>query len=88
MTKSERPTTTADVQVKYTLETEPGQDEAGHEGTLTEQLQAYVRRVRGGEMGMLPALAGVLVLSILFASSSSVFLTKTNVANLLTQTPR
>jgi D-xylose transport system permease protein len=37
-------------------------------------------------MGMLPALAGLVVLSILFASTSSVFLTKTNVANLMTQT--
>jgi D-xylose transport system permease protein len=83
VTKSEKP---ADIRVEYTLEPEPGQAEAGHEGTLTEQLQAQVRRVRGGEMGVLPALAGVLVTSILFASSSPVFLTRTNVANLMTQT--
>jgi len=81
VTKSERPTNPADVRVQYTLETE-----AGHDDTLTEQLGAYLRRVRGGEMGMLPALAGLLVLGILFASSSSVFLTRTNLANLMTQT--
>jgi D-xylose transport system permease protein len=86
VTESDKPTNPADVRVEYTLETEPGQLETGHEGTLHAQLQAHVRRVRGGEMGMLPALAGLLVLSILFASSSSVFLTKTNVANLMTQT--
>ena len=74
-----------------TLETETPQAEApligtGHEGTLNEQVQDYVQRVRGGDMGMLPALAGLVVLSILFSSLSSVFLTKTNLANLMTQT--
>ena len=29
----------------------------GHEGSLGEQFQNYFRRVRSGEMGMLPALA-------------------------------
>ena len=74
-----------------TLETETPQAEApligtGHEGTLNEQVQDYVQRVRGGDMGMLPALAGLVVLTILFSSLSSVFLTKTNLANLMTQT--
>ena len=74
-----------------TLETKTPQAEApligtGHEGTLNEQVQDYVQRVRGGDMGMLPALAGLVVLSILFSSLSSVFLTKTNLANLMTQT--
>jgi D-xylose transport system permease protein len=58
----------------------------GHEGTLNEQFQAYVRRVRGGDMGMLPALAGLFVLTILFTTLSSVFFTKANIANLMTQT--
>jgi D-xylose transport system permease protein len=74
-----------------TLETKAPQDEAppigtGHEGTLNEQFHDYVQRVRGGDMGMLPALAGLVVLSILFSSLSSVFMTKTNLANLMTQT--
>jgi D-xylose transport system permease protein len=87
VTKSEKPTNREIVRVEYTLEKpEAPLIGTGREGTLGEQFQAYVRRVRGGEMGMLPALAGLVVLSILFASTSSVFLTKTNVANLMTQT--
>jgi D-xylose transport system permease protein len=37
-------------------------------------------------MGMLPALAGLFVLTILFTTLSSVFFTKANIANLMTQT--
>jgi D-xylose transport system permease protein len=58
----------------------------GHEGSVTEQFQNYFRRVRSGEMGMLPALAGVLVLGVLFSFLSEFFLTNKNIANLLTQT--
>src|SRR6478735_6456703 len=58
----------------------------GHEGSLYEQLQNYLRRVRSGEMRMLPALAGVLVLGVLFSFLSEFFLTNKNIANLLTQT--
>jgi len=74
-----------------TIEAETPQADApligtGHEGTLNEQFVAYVQRVRGGDMGMLPALAGLFVLTILFTTLSSVFFTKANIANLLTQT--
>ena len=58
----------------------------GHEGSVSEQFQNYFRRVRSGEMGMLPALAGVLVLGVLFSFLSEFFLTNKNIANLLTQT--
>ena len=58
----------------------------GHEGSLSEQFQNYFSRVRSGEMGMLPALAGVLVLGVLFSFLSEFFLTNKNIANLLTQT--
>jgi D-xylose transport system permease protein len=74
-----------------TIEAETPQADApligtGHEGTLNEQFVAYVQRVRGGDMGMLPALAGLFVLTILFTTLSSVFFTKANIANLMTQT--
>jgi D-xylose transport system permease protein len=74
-----------------TIEAETPQADApligtGHEGTLNEQFTAYVQRVRGGDMGMLPALAGLFVLTILFTTLSSVFFTKANIANLMTQT--
>jgi len=58
----------------------------GYEGSAGDQLRAYVQRVRGGDMGMLPALAGLVVLGILFSALSPYFLTRGNIANLLTQT--
>lgn len=42
-------------------------------------------RVRGGEMGALPALGGLVVLIGIFAYSHDKFLTERNIANLLTQ---
>jgi D-xylose transport system permease protein len=58
----------------------------GYEGALGVQLAAYLRRVRGGEMGVLPALAGLIVLGGLFGVLSPYFLTRINIANLMTQT--
>src|SRR3954469_15802330 len=57
-----------------------------YEGSVRDQIAAYGQRVRGGEMGMLPALAGLVVLTILFSFLNEFFLTKVNIANLLTQT--
>ncbi|HZZ50298.1 MAG TPA: ABC transporter permease [Pseudonocardia sp.] len=53
--------------------------------TTTEALHDYVARVRGGELGSLPALLGVVMLVILFGSLSPTFLTLGNLANLLAQ---
>ena len=36
----------------------------GYEGTIQDQFAAYVSRVRSGEMGMLPALAGLSVRTV------------------------
>jgi D-xylose transport system permease protein len=58
----------------------------GYEGTAADQFRAYVARVRSGEMGMLPALGGLVVLCILFQILSPDFLSLPNIANLLTQT--
>lgn len=58
---------------------------SGHEGTLRDQFDAYLQRLRGGEMGSLPALLALIVLSALFAALSPYFLTNLNFANLLTQ---
>jgi D-xylose transport system permease protein len=58
----------------------------GHEGTIRDQVDSYVQRIRGGEMGMLPALGGVVVIGLLFWILTPFFLTKTNIANLMTQT--
>ena len=58
----------------------------GHEGSVRDQIDYYIQRVRGGEMGMLPALGGLVVLGLLFWAATPFFFTKTNIANLLTQT--
>lgn len=57
----------------------------GYEGSIADQVRAYISRVRGGEMGMLPAIAGLVVLSVLFSFLSPFFLTRLNIANLFTQ---
>jgi len=57
----------------------------GQEGGLADQVRAYISRVRGGDMGVLPAVGGLVVLSILFTALSQYFLTQRNIANLLTQ---
>jgi len=58
---------------------------SGVEGGLGEQLSAWWQRVRGGEMGALPAIAGLIFLAILFGSLSPFFLTPINFANLMNQ---
>jgi D-xylose transport system permease protein len=93
VTKQEKSSNPSEVRAEHTLETEPaigGETAAligsGHEGTVGDQFRGYVQRVRGGDMGSLPALAGLVVLGILFTSLDSVFFSKTNIANLMTQT--
>ena len=66
--------------------TTPHTISTGHEGTVRDQIDSYFLRVRGGEMGMLPALAGVVIITIVFFILTPYFLTKTNIANLMTQT--
>ena len=66
--------------------TTPHTISTGHEGTVRDQIDSYVLRIRGGEMGMLPALAGVVIITIVFFILTPFFLTKTNIANLMTQT--
>lgn len=58
---------------------------SGVEGSLLDQARAYAQRVRNGDMGGLPAVAGFIVLAALFSFLSPYFLTERNFANLLTQ---
>ncbi|MEP7016659.1 MAG: ABC transporter permease [Actinomycetota bacterium] len=48
-------------------------------------LRASVARIKGGETGVLPVVAGLLVVSVLFQSLNSNFLTTGNLVNLLVQ---
>ncbi len=50
-----------------------------------DQIEAWWQRVRGGDMGALPAVGGLIVLSLLFTVLSPFFLTERNFANLLNQ---
>jgi D-xylose transport system permease protein len=54
-------------------------------GSLTDYAKSYVGRVRGGEMGSLPAIAGLIALSIVFTILRPVFFGAYNFANLFTQ---
>jgi D-xylose transport system permease protein len=51
----------------------------------SEALRDYVARVKGGDLGSLPALLGLVVLVVLFGLLSENFLTLGNLANLLAQ---
>lgn len=52
---------------------------------IGEAFQVYRRKVRGGEVGALPAVAGVIVLLVIFYNANHLFLSKANFANFLTQ---
>jgi D-xylose transport system permease protein len=58
---------------------------SGVEGGLADQVRAWWQRVRGGDMGALPAIGGLAVLFVLFSILSPFFLTERNFANLLNQ---
>ena len=66
-------------------------EEAGFASDLTqsttfgESVQAYVSRVRGGDMGALPSVLGLIVLFIVFGFANDRFLSNLNMANLITQ---
>jgi D-xylose transport system permease protein len=53
--------------------------------TLGGAFHEYVARVRGGDMGSLPAILGLVVLMIIFSLASDTFTTTLNLANLVTQ---
>jgi D-xylose transport system permease protein len=53
--------------------------------SLGEYFRGYIDRVRGGDIGSLPAVLGLVVLVIVFSILRPVFLSEGNFANLLTQ---
>lgn len=53
--------------------------------TFGEAVRAYLRRVRGGDMGSLPAILGLVVLFVVFGLANDRFLSALNLANLVTQ---
>ena len=53
--------------------------------TARDYFRLYVQRVRGGEMGSLPAIAGLIVLVILFSAIQPTFRGLYNFGNMLTE---
>jgi D-xylose transport system permease protein len=53
--------------------------------SLGEYMRGWLARVRGGDAGILPVVAGLIVISILFQTLNSKFLTAGNLVNLLIQ---
>ncbi|VEG58029.1 inner-membrane translocator [Mycolicibacterium aurum] len=53
--------------------------------TFGQAVRAYFRRVRGGDMGSLPAVLGLIVLFVVFGLANDRFLSALNLANLITQ---
>jgi len=53
--------------------------------TIGDSARDYLNRLRGGDMGSLPAILGLVFLFILFASLNDKFLTTYNMANLVVQ---
>jgi D-xylose transport system permease protein len=58
---------------------------SGNEGNVRDQGKAYISRIKGGEMGSLPGLLGIVVLTIVFQILSPFFITKLNFTNLFVQ---
>ncbi len=54
-------------------------------GGIGDSARDYVNRLRGGDMGLLPAILGLVVLIAIFASLNDRFLTTYNMANLVIQ---
>jgi len=53
--------------------------------SLRDYLRAWGKRIRSGESGALPIIAGLIVICIFFSIQSSAFLTATNIVNLFVQ---
>ena len=53
--------------------------------SLAQHVSGYFRRLAGGELGALPAVAGLLVLCLIFTALRPVFPSARNFANLFTQ---
>ena len=54
-------------------------------GSVSEYIRASLSRIRAGQVGVLPVVGGLLLVSVLFQSLNSQFLTAGNLVNLLVQ---
>ncbi len=59
--------------------------DARSDAGFADAVRSYVRRVRGGDMGSLPAVLGLIVLFVVFGLANDRFMSALNLANLITQ---
>ena len=52
---------------------------------IQDSIRAYIGRLRSGDPGGLPSVLGLIVLGVIFASTTTDFLSRNNIANLLSQ---
>ncbi|WNG87026.1 ABC transporter permease [Mycobacterium sp. ITM-2016-00317] len=60
-------------------------DDQRTDDTFGDAVRGYLQRVRGGDMGSLPAFLGLVVLFVVFGLANDRFLSALNLANLITQ---
>ncbi|MEV4455992.1 sugar ABC transporter permease [Microbispora sp. NPDC004025] len=66
-----------------TTETLPKQENA--DSSIGVHVKGYIERVKGGELGALPAVFGLVILCVVFSVLRPAFLSAVNFANLFTQ---
>ena len=54
-----------------------------HDEGIAGAIRAFIDRVRSGDLGMLPVVIGLILISVVFASLNPVFLAPNNLVNLL-----
>jgi len=67
------------------VDTQPQRIPGVRSQSLGDHARGYGRRLRGGDLGSLPAIIGLVVLCVIFTIADPVFLTARNFANLFTQ---
>ena len=83
--------TTADAATPAGSANSPGPGSSGFDNdnrqaaTIADAGRDYLNRLRGGDMGSLPAILGLIVLFVVFSSLNDRFLTTYNMANLVVQ---
>ncbi len=60
-----------------------GDTRVHHEEGLLDAFRGFVDKVRSGDLGMLPVIVGLVLISIVFSSLNPVFLAPNNLVNLL-----
>lgn len=54
-----------------------------HDDGLIGEFRAFIDRIRSGDLGMLPVVVGLVVISVVFTSLNPIFLAPNNLVNLL-----